>query len=110
MAFREVVPLPTHDQLRDYIVRTLCEHNRWEPGQTHLELHPVHRGQRCCGAFYFLHGPHRRTKCHAVWAGDEARVLFYDSAGRRFAEVRLSDAPDPANLPTAPPGESRRAA
>ena len=35
-------------------------------------------------------------KTYAVWAGDENRVLFYDSTGERFAESRLSDAPEGA--------------
>ena len=34
----------------------------------------------------------------AVWAGEEARLFFYDSTGARFAEVRLSEAPDPQQL------------
>jgi hypothetical protein len=33
-----------------------------------------------------------------VWAGEENRVLFYDSSGLRFAETRLSEAPDPVKL------------
>jgi hypothetical protein len=34
----------------------------------------------------------------AVWAADEDRVLFYDSAGQRFAETRLSEGPDVREL------------
>jgi len=31
-------------------------------------------------------------------AGDEDRILFYDSTGSRFAQARLSDGPDPLKL------------
>jgi len=33
-----------------------------------------------------------------VWAGEENRILFYDSSGLRFAEVRLSEGPDPLKM------------
>jgi hypothetical protein len=35
-----------------------------------------------------------------VWAGEEGRILCYNSSGVRFAEVRLSEAPDPRKLAT----------
>ena len=50
-----------------------------------------------CGIFFQVQGP-RLLKTYAVWAGDENRILFYDSSGTRFAEVRLSEAPDPLKL------------
>jgi hypothetical protein len=37
-------------------------------------------------------------KTHAVWAGSENRILFYDSTGLRFAESRLCEAPDPLDI------------
>ena len=37
-------------------------------------------------------------RTYAVWAGDEDRILFYNAAGARFAEVHLSEAPDPRTL------------
>ena len=56
----------------------------------------VRRGKPC-GLFFQAQGP-RLLKTYAVWAGEENRVLFYDSTGERFAECRLSDAPDPLKL------------
>jgi hypothetical protein len=44
-----------------------------------------------------VQGP-RQVRSYAVWAGQENRVLFSDNAGRRFAETRLGDAPDPDTL------------
>jgi hypothetical protein len=47
--------------------------------------------------FFQVQGP-RLLRTHAIWAGDENRILFYDSTGLRFAETRLSEAPDPLKL------------
>jgi hypothetical protein len=44
------------------------------------------------GLFFQAQGP-RLLKSYAVWAGDEDRILFYNSSGERFAETRLSEAP-----------------
>ena len=52
---------------------------------------------RVCSKPSTAQGP-RLVKTYAVWAGDEDRILFYDSNGQRFAQVRLSEAPDPVKL------------
>jgi hypothetical protein len=57
----------------------------------------INRGGRPCGLFFEVAGT-RLMKSYAVWAGEENRILFYDSSGERFAEVRLCDAPDPLRL------------
>ena len=92
-----VVPLPTFDDIRGFVRQTLCERDRLDPGQVHLRQGLVKRRGRPCGLFFQVQGP-RLLRTYAVWAGDENRILFYDSAGERFAEVRLCEAPDPANL------------
>jgi hypothetical protein len=38
------------------------------------------------------------VKTYAVWAGEEDRILFYDSTGLRFGETKLSEGPDPLKL------------
>ena len=50
-----------------------------------------------CGMFFQIQGP-RLLKTYAVWAGEEKRILFYDCTGVRFAQTRLSAAPDPGKL------------
>ena len=50
-----------------------------------------------CGLFFEVAGP-RLLRTYAVWAGEENRILFYDTSGLRFGEVRLSEAPDPLKL------------
>ncbi len=93
----QVLPLPTLDQLRQYVLHTLCERDRLDPDQATLRQALVRRGSRPCGLFFQVQGP-RLLRTYAVWAGEEHRILFYDSTGERFAEARLSDAPDPQKL------------
>jgi hypothetical protein len=57
----------------------------------------ITRSGRTCGLFFQVQGP-RLVKTYAVWAGEEGRILFYDSTGQRFAQTRLSEAPDPRRL------------
>jgi hypothetical protein len=47
--------------------------------------------------YFQIEGP-RLLRAYAVWAGDDHRIFFYDSTGARFADVRLSDEPDPRTL------------
>ncbi len=93
----DVVCLPTLDGLRAHVLHVLCEHDRLDPAQTPLREAVVVRSGRPCGLFFRIQGP-RLVRAYAVWAGEEGRLLFYDSTGRRFAEARLSDAPDPLRL------------
>jgi hypothetical protein len=92
-----VVPLPTIDLVRDFVRRTLCERDRLDPEQVRLRQGTVQRRGRSCGLFFQIQGP-RLLRTYAVWAGDEHRILFYDSTGERFAEARLCESPDPAEL------------
>jgi hypothetical protein len=92
-----VAALPTLEDLCSFVLRTLCSHDRLDPGQTPLHQAVIRRSGRPCGLFFQVHGP-RLLKTYAVWAGEEDRILFYDSAGLRFAETRLSEGPDPLKL------------
>jgi hypothetical protein len=92
-----VVPLPTFDQLRDYVRQTLCDRDRLDPDQAQLRQGLIQKRGRPCGLFFQIRGP-RLMRTYAIWAGDENRILFYDSTGDRFAEARLCESPDPAKL------------
>jgi hypothetical protein len=92
-----VVSLPTLDELRRHVLRTLCAHDNLDPEQTPLFQGVIRRRGRPCGLFFQIQGP-RRLKTYALWAGEENRILFYDTAGVRFAENRLSEAPDPLRV------------
>lgn len=89
--------LPTLDEVRRHVLETLCAHDHLDPGQTPLNQSVITRRGKPCGLFFQAQGP-RLLKTYAVWAGEENRILFYDSTGARFAETRLSDGPDPAKL------------
>ena len=89
--------LPTLDDLRRHVLERLCARDRLDAGQTPLHQAVVTRSGRPCGLFFRVDGP-RRVKAYAVWAGPERRILFYDSAGVRFAETRLGRGPDPRAL------------
>ena len=92
-----VVCLPSLDDLREHVRKTLCEHDQLDPAQTPMHQAVITRSGRPCGLFFQVQGP-RMVKTYAVWAGEEDRILFDDSHGQRFAEARLSDAPDPRKL------------
>jgi hypothetical protein len=92
-----VASLPTLDELRRHVLAVLCAHDQLDPEQTPLEGWRVTRHGRICGLFFQVRGP-RQVRTYAAWNGDEGRILFYDSNGQRFAETRLSEAPDPQRL------------
>jgi len=89
--------LPTLEELRRHILEVLCTHDQLDPRQTPLHQALIKRSGRPCGLFFQAQGP-RLLKTYAVWAGEENRILFYDSTGLRFAETRLTEAPDPLKL------------
>jgi hypothetical protein len=92
-----VASLPSLDALREHVRSVLCQHDQLDPEQTPLAQSLISRSGRPCGLFFQAQGP-RLVKSYAVWAGEENRVLFYDSHGTRFAQTRLSEAPDPLRL------------
>jgi hypothetical protein len=92
-----VVSLPTFDELRRHVREVLCRHDNLDPNQTPLSQAIILRQGRPCGLFFQVNGP-RLLRTYAVWAGEENRILFYDSTGIRFGESRMSEAPDPGKL------------
>ena len=88
-----VVSLPTLEELRSHVLEVLCEHDRLDPEQTPLREAAIERKGKGCGLFFDVQGP-RRVRSYAVWAGEEHRILFYDSNGVRYVETRLSESPD----------------
>jgi len=93
----EVLSLPTLEALKAHVHRVLCAHDELDPSQSPLQEVVVKRGNRAVGLYFVVEGP-RRVRNSAVWAGEENRILFYDSSGCRFGECRLSDGPDPLKL------------
>lgn len=89
----QVVPLATIDELQAFVRQTLCERDRLDPNSTPMFAAPMQRGGRVCGYLFHIEGP-RLMKNSALWTEDDQRILFYDSTGARFHEIRLSDAPE----------------
>ena len=92
-----VASLPTLEELRRHVHQALCAHDQLDPRQAPLYEGLVTVRGRPCGLFVQVAGA-RLLRNSAVWAGDENRILFYNSSGERVAEVRLSEAPDPRGL------------
>lgn len=93
----QVARLPSLDALREHVHLVLCQHDQLDPEQTPMHSSRISRAGRPCGLFFQVQGP-RQVRSYAVWAGEEGRILYYDSKGMRFAETRLSEAPDPRQL------------
>jgi hypothetical protein len=92
-----VVSLPTLDELTRYVLETLCAYDHLDPLQTPLIQKLLVRSGRPCGLYFEVQGP-RLLRPYAVWAGEEDRILFYNSSRVRFAESKLSESPDPRQL------------
>lgn len=84
--------IQTLDELRDYINKTLCQHNQLEVGAFQLTERILIRADRPCGLYFCLHGP-RAVKFSAIWETQHNTVLFYGSTGERFHKVQLVEAP-----------------
>jgi hypothetical protein len=88
-----VVALPNLVEMRRFVKSILCERDNLDLGQTPLFEAPLKKDGRLCGFYFEIHGP--RLLCSsAIWTDEESRVLFYDSTGDRFADVRLSESPE----------------
>jgi hypothetical protein len=101
----QVASLPTLEELRSHVHRVLCSADRLDPEQTPLTDSLVTRAGRTCGLFFQIQGP-RSVRAYAIWAGEEGRILYYNSQGTRFAQTRLTEGPDPRQL-SAPPTTHR---
>ncbi|MCS6975575.1 MAG: hypothetical protein NZM31_01025 [Gemmatales bacterium] len=89
------------EELEAYIKATLCSQDRLDPQQTPIRRTSLSREGKFCGVLFIAHGP-RRMRCQAIWICEEHRILCYDSAGNRFAEIQLYESPEPpapADLP-----------
>ena len=100
-----VVALPSRDELRQFVRQTLCDQDQLDIDQTPFYEALLTRSGRPCGLYFEVHGPRLVRSC-AIWAAEEHRVLFYNSMGDRFAEFRLSEAPDPLKLEPAECGSA----
>ncbi|HMO36356.1 MAG TPA: hypothetical protein PKA06_09955 [Gemmatales bacterium] len=84
-----------HD-LEQFIVAGLCAHENLDQAQVKVQRSLLRKGDAKIGLFIRISGP-RLMQSQAIWIEPESRLLFYNSAGKRFATVKLAEAPE---LPT----------
>ena len=87
-----VVAFGAVEELAAFVHQALCDRDALDPAQTPLFRTSLKRGGRPCGIVFHVEGP-RLLRTSAVWSADADRVLFYDSTGQRFGEVKLSESP-----------------
>jgi hypothetical protein len=83
----------SHGDLERFIHISLCEVEHFDPERTVLQKSLLRQDGRVVGILFRVEG-NRICRGHAVWSEPENRLLFYNSAGRRFGEVRLAESPD----------------
>ena len=87
-----VVACAAVEELAAFVHSVLCDRDALDPAQTPLYRTPLEKGERTCGIIFHVEGP-RLLRTSAVWSADDDRVIFYDSTGLRFHEVKLSESP-----------------
>jgi hypothetical protein len=91
-----VVACAAEEDLAAFVHQVLCDKDALDPAQTPLFRTPLKKAGRACGVVFHVEGP-RLLRTSAVWSADDDRVIFYDSCGLRFGEVRLSEGPPVAS-------------
>lgn len=89
---QSVVACAAVEDLAVLVHKVLCDRDALDPVQTPLFRTPLKKGERTCGLIFHVQGP-RLLRTSAVWSADDDRVIFYDSTGTRFHDVRLSESP-----------------
>lgn len=87
-----VVAFTAVEELAAHVHTVLCHKDALDPALAPLFRTPLRRGGRACGLVFHVEGP-RLLRTSAVWSVDDDRIIFYDSTGVRFHEVRLSETP-----------------
>jgi len=95
-----VVAFAAVEDLAAYVHQVLCDRDALDPQQAPLFRTPLKKGGRACGVVFHVEGP-RLLRTSAVWSADADRIIFYDSTGTRFREVRLSESPPAAGAAAA---------
>jgi hypothetical protein len=88
-----VFAAPSIMELEQFISQTLCEQERLDQKQMVLRRTLLRRQRQALGVLFRVES-WQRQHGHALWIEPESRILFYNSAGRRFAEVKLLEAPE----------------
>ena len=80
-------------ELEQFMLEQLCEQEKLDAAQVIRKRSVMRQGSEITGLIVRVEGP-RLMRSQAIWAARENRLLFYNSAGQRFAVVKLADAPE----------------
>lgn len=67
------------------IIETVCSHEDLDPAQSKVDLRFLVKNEARCALEIAVNGP-RRMRPTAVWSWSDSKVLYYDSAGKRWKE------------------------
>jgi hypothetical protein len=87
-----VPQIQTLNELKAYVIKTLCEYEQLELGAFPVSERILIRAGKPCGIHFCLHGP-RAVQVSAIWETDRNTILFYNSSGERFQKSQLTVAP-----------------
>lgn len=76
------------EQLRQFVIETLCKENNLEQGVFPATEKVLKRRDKPVGISFCLHGP-RKVRFMAIWETDRHSILFYGSMGQRTNRIRL---------------------
>jgi len=76
------------DQLRQYVIATLCKENNLEEGVFPATEKVLKRRNKPVGLSFCLHGP-RKVRFMAIWETDKNSILFYGSLGQRTNRIQV---------------------
>lgn len=85
----EITEIISIDELRNFVNKTLCEHEQLELGAFRLHERILVRSGRPCGMHFTICGP-RAVTFSAIWETERHTVLFYGCNGERFHRTQLS--------------------
>ncbi len=84
--------LSSVDQLRQFVLQTLCQQNDLEMDVFPVSERMLIKRGKPVGIQFCLHGP-RNVRFMAIWETEKQTVLFYGSSGQRTGRVQLSHSP-----------------
>lgn len=81
------------NELEHFMIDGLCDHEKLDRQQVRIQRSVMRKGAAIIGLVIRIEGP-RLMRSQALWVESENRVLFYNSAGLRFATVKLAESPE----------------
>jgi hypothetical protein len=81
------------NELEHFMIDSLCDYEKLDRQQVRIQRSVMRKGSAIIGLVIRIEGP-RLMRSQALWVEPENRVLFYNSAGQRFATVKLAESPE----------------